>query len=81
MILLCMCVLISAYKLSYTENCLLFSCLSCVFVNSTVLNISNVSLETTAKLSTYNVVVELKYLTDGLERQNLHYGVHRVAVI
>lgn len=81
MILLCMCVLISAYKLSYTENCLVFPCLSCVFVYGTVLNISDVSLETTAKLSTYNVVVQLKYLTDGLEKLNLYYGVHRGAVI
>jgi hypothetical protein len=46
-----------------------------------MLNISNVSLETTAKLSTYNVVVQLKYLTDGLEKLNLYYGVHSGAVI
>ena len=76
-----MCVLINAYKLSYTENCLLFSCLSCEVVNTTVLNISNVLLTTFVKLSTYNVVVQLEYLTDGIERLNLHYGVHRVAVI
>jgi hypothetical protein len=81
MILLCMCVVISAYKLSYAENGLVFSCLSCEFVNTTVLNISNVSLKTFVKSSRYKIVVQLKYLTDGIERLNLHYDINRVVVI
>jgi hypothetical protein len=81
MILLCMCVLNKAYKLSYTENCLAFSCISCEVVSTTVLNILNVSRTSFMKLSTYEVVIQLKYLTDGIERVNLHYGLNRVAVI
>jgi hypothetical protein len=65
----------------YRKNCRAFSCLSCEFVNTTVLNISNVLLKPFVKLSTCNVVVRLKYLSDGIERLNLRCGVHCVAVI
>jgi len=38
----------------------------CEVVNTTVLNISNDSLETVVKLSAYKVTVQLKHLTDGI---------------